>query len=226
MSSTPHTTLRLYYHPLSSFCHKVLIALYENNIEFERRIIDFGNEADRAELRAIWPFNKFPVIRDHARKRDVAESTAIIEYMDHYFADERLLIPTDWEAAFQVRFWDRVFDNYVHRPMQQIVGDRIHGSHADLTHERATLDTAYAMIDRQIASRMWVSGQDFSMADCAAAPALFYASTVQSFPDELKHLNAYFDRLLRRPSFARVLAEAKPYFSMYPFADAIPPQFR
>jgi glutathione S-transferase len=88
-------SLTLYYHPLSSFCHKVLIALYENNIEFERRIIDFGNEGDRAELRAIWPFNKFPVIRDHARKRDVAESTAIIEYLDHYFAGERSLMPTD-----------------------------------------------------------------------------------------------------------------------------------
>jgi glutathione S-transferase len=226
MSSTPSTTLTLYYHPLSSFCHKVLIALYENNIEFERRIIDFGNEADRAELQAIWPFNKFPVIRDHARKRDVAESTAIIEYLDHYFAGERLLIPADWEAAFEVRFWDRIFDTYVQRPMQQIVGGRLKVSHADLTNERTTLETAYRMIDKHMASKIWVSGQDFSMADCAAAPALFYASTLQPFPDELKHLSAYFDRLTKRPSFARVLEEAKPYFSMYPFTDAIPQRFR
>jgi glutathione S-transferase len=226
MSLTPSTTLTLYYHPLSSFCHKVLIALYENNIEFERRIIDFGNEADRDELQAIWPFNKFPVIRDHERKRDVAESTVIIEYLDHYFKGERSLLPADWEATFEVRFWDRVFDNYVHRPMQQIVGDRINGSHGDMTRERATLKTAYRMIDQHMASRVWVSGQDFSMADCAAAPALFYASTLQPFPDELKHLSVYFDRLLRRPSFARVLKEAKPYFSMYPFADAIPQRFR
>jgi glutathione S-transferase len=226
MSSTASTTLTLYYHPLSSFCHKVLIALYENNIEFERRIIDFSNEADRAELHAIWPFNKFPVIRDHARRRDVAESTAIIEYLNHYFAGERSLLPTDWEAAFEVRFWDRIFDTYVQRPMQQIVSDRVYGNHADLTNERTTLETAYRMIDQHMASRMWVSGKHFSMADCAAAPALFYASTLQPFPDELKHLSAYFDRLLRRPSFARVLEEAKPYFSMYPFADAIPQRFR
>jgi glutathione S-transferase len=226
MSATPSTTIRLYYHPLSSFCHKVLIALYENNIEFERRIIDFGNEADRDELRAIWPFNKFPVIRDKTRKRDVAESTAIIEYLNHYFAGERSLLPADWEAAFEVRFWDRVFDTYVQRPMQQIVGDRINGSRGDLTSERTTLDTAYGMIDQHMASKIWVSGQDFTMADCAAAPALFYASTLQPFPDELTHLSAYFDRLTKRPSFARVLEEAKPYFSMYPFADAIPSRFR
>jgi glutathione S-transferase len=226
MSSTASTALRLYYHPLSSFCHKVLIALYENNIEFERRIIDFGNEADRAELQAIWTFNKFPVIRDHARKRDVAESTAIIEYLDHYFAGERSLLPTNWEAAFEVRFWDRVFDNYVHRPMQQIVSDRVYGNHADLTNERTTLETAYRMIDQHMASRMWVSGKHFSMADCAAAPALFYASTLQPFLDKFQHLSGYFDRLTKRPSFARVLEEAKPYFSMYPFADAIPQRFR
>ena len=225
MSSTPSTTLTLYYHPLSSFCHKVLIALYENNIEFETRIIDLGNEADRAELQAIWPFEKFPVIHDHARERDVAESTVIIEYLDHYFAGERSLIPTDWQAAFEVRFWDRVFDHYVHRPMQQIVGDRIHGSHADLTNERTTLDTAYRMIDHHMASRIWASGQDFSMADCAGAPALFFACNLQAFPNEFSHLSAYFDRLLRRPSFARVLEETKPYLSMYPFADAIPQRF-
>jgi glutathione S-transferase len=226
MSSTSSAPFRLYYHPLSSFCHKVLIALYENNVEFERRIIDFGNEADRAELHAIWPFNKFPVIRDQARKLDVAESTVIIEYLNHYFAGEQPLIPRDWEAAFEVRFWDRVFDNYVQRPMQQIVGNRISGNHGDMAREHATLETAYGMVDRYIASRIWISGQNFSMADCAAAPALFYASTLQPFPDELKHLSAYFDRLTKRPSFARVLEEAKPYFSLYPFADTIPQRFR
>ncbi len=226
MSSTPSTSLRLYYHPLSSFCHKVLIALYENNIDFERRIIDLGDEADRAELQVIWPFCKFPVIHDHARERDVAESTAIIEYLNHYFASERSLIPADWEAAFEVRFWDRVFDNYVQRPMQQIVSDRIFSTHGNLTNERATLETAYGVIDRHMASKIWVSDQDFSIADCAAAPALFYASTLQPFPHKFQNLIAYFDRLTKRPSFARVLEEAKPYFSMYPFADAIPQRFR
>jgi glutathione S-transferase len=218
-------SLTLYYHPLSSFCHKVLIALYENNVEFERRVIDFGSDADRAELQAIWPFNKFPVIRDHARQRDVAESSVIIEYLDRYFAGEWPLIPTDWETAFEVRFWDRVFDNYVQRPMQQIVADRIKGADADLTNEQATLKTAYGMINRHIASRVWMSGQHFSMADCAAAPALFYASTLQPFPQESSHLRNYFERLVARPSFRRVLEEAKPFLSFYPFADQIPARF-
>jgi glutathione S-transferase len=219
-------SLTLYYHPLSSFCHKVLIALYENDVAFERRIIDFGDAAGEAELSAIWPFKKFPVIRDHARERDIAESTAIIEYLDHYFAGERPLIPNDWEAAFEVRFWDRVFDNYVQRPMQQIVGDRIKGTNADLSGEHATLKTAYEMIDRQLASRVWISGQAFSMADCAAAPALFYASTLQPFPKNCAALKDYFERLVARSSYQRVIEEAKPYFSFYPFADQIPVRFR
>jgi glutathione S-transferase len=219
-------SLTLYHHPLSSFCHKVLIALYENGCEFEKRIIDLGNEADRAELQAIWPFRNFPVLRDHKRDRDVAESSVIIEYVDHLYAGERPLIPPDWDDSLEVRYWDRLFDNYVHVPMQQIVSDRISGKHGDLSSVRATLETSYSMIDSHFSSRTWVSGEDFTMADCAAAPALFYASTVQPFPRELQHLGAYLGRLTERPSFRRVLEEAKPYFSLYPFADAIPNQFR
>ena len=219
-------SLTLYYHPLASFCHKVLIALYENGTEFERRIIDLGNEMDRAELQALWPFCKFPVIRDHAHKRDLAETTVIIEYLDRFFGGERPLIPGDWDDALEVRLWDRLFDNYVQGPMTQIVSDRIRGAEGDMTSQRATLATAYDMIDRRMASRTWVSGQQFSMADCAAAPALFYASTLQPFPDAFSHLSAYFDRLTERPSFKRVIDEARPYFSLYPFADAIPKRFR
>jgi glutathione S-transferase len=219
-------SLTLYYHPLSSFCHKVLIALYENGCEFDKRIIDLANEADRAELQAIWPFCKFPVLRDHVRNRDAAESSIIIEYLDRFFAGRNPLIPTDWESAQEVRHWDRLFDNYVQGPMQQIVSDRLSGARGDLTGERATLETAYGVIEHHMSSRTWVSGQNFSMADCAAAPALFYASTVQPFPKGFKNLSAYLDRLTQRPSFQRVIEEAKPYFSLYPFADAIPKQFR
>lgn len=185
-----------------------------------------GNEADRAELQAIWPLRKFPVLRDHKRNRDVAESSVIIEYVDHFYAGERPLIPPDWDDSLEVRHWDRLFDNYVHGPMQQIVGDRVRGAHGDLTSVRTTLETAYGMMDSHLSSRTWVSGQDFSMADCAAAPALFYASTVQPFPRELRHLSAYLGRLTERPSFQRVLGEAKPYFSLFPFADAISSRFR
>ncbi|TAG81923.1 MAG: glutathione S-transferase family protein [Burkholderiales bacterium] len=219
-------SITLYYHPLSSFCHKVLIALYENNVAFVPRIIDFRDEVGQAELQVIWPFNKFPVIRDEGRQRDVAESSIIIEYLDHYFAGTHTLIPADWETALDVRFWDRVFDNYVQRPLQAIVADRIKGANADLSAEYATLKTAYGLIDRRMASKVWISGQHFSLADCAAAPALFYSSTLQPFPAECEHLRAYFDRLVKRPSVLRVIEEAKPYFSLYPFADRIPQRFR
>ena len=173
-------SLTLYHHPLSSFCHKGLIALYENDIE----------------------------------------------YVDHDFVGEHPLIPNEFEQALEVRLWDRIFDNHVQGPMQAIVNDRIRGANGDLGGARSTLQTAYGMIDRQMTTRNWIAGQSFSMADCAAAPALFYASTLEPFTGEYKHLSAYFERLTERPSYRRVLEEAKPYFSMYPFADAIPKQFR
>jgi glutathione S-transferase len=218
-------SLTLYYHPLSSFCHKVLIALYENDVEFEPRLIDFGKPADRAELQAIWPICKFPVIRDHSRKRDVPEATIIIEFLDRFYAGEHRLIPTDWEDALDARLWDRFCDNYLQLPMQHIVADRIGGSKGDLTKERATLTTAYNLLERRMASRIWISGKAFTLADCAAAPALFYANTVQPFPDQLVQVRAYVDRLTPRPSVARVLEEAKPYLAMFPFADAVPSRF-
>jgi glutathione S-transferase len=219
-------SLTLYYHPLASFCHKVLIALYESGIEFEKRLINLAGGEDRAELQAIWPLCKFPVIRDQARARELPETTIIIEYLDRFFAGERPLIPADWEDALDVRLWDRIFDNYVQVPMQRIVSDRMRGATGDLSNERATLETAYAMIDRRMASRTWAAGRGFSMADCAAAPALFFAGAVQPFPAKFGHLKAYFDRLTVRPSFQRVIEEAKPYFSLFPFADDIPQRFR
>jgi glutathione S-transferase len=217
-------SLTLYYHPLSSFCQKVLIALYENFAEFDRRIINLGDDKDRAELLAISPIGKFPVIRDHARKRDLAETTIIIEYLDHFFPGD--LIPREWEDSLRVRQWDRFFDNYLQVPMQQIVSDHMRGAKGDVTKERSTLATAYGMIDKQIADRTWIASRGFSMADCAAAPALFYTGTVQPFPEGLSHLRAYFDRLMERPSVQRVIEEAKPYFALYPFAEVIPKRFR
>lgn len=111
--------LTLYYHPLASFCHKVLIALYEYNIAFAARIINLGEAGDRSELQALWPFCKFPVIHDHERKRDVPETSVIIEYLDQFFAPKQKLIPGDFDAALQVRLWDRIFDNYLQGPMQE-----------------------------------------------------------------------------------------------------------
>ncbi|MDP8985895.1 MAG: glutathione S-transferase family protein [Pseudomonadota bacterium] len=219
-------SLTLYYHPLASFCHKVLIALYENDTAFDRRFIDLADDKDRAELAAVWPIGKFPVIRDSERRRDVAETSIIIEYLDRFFPGKRPLIPGEWEDALSVRQWDRFCDHYVQGPVQQIVGDHLRGAKADMSQQRAMLRTAFAMIDGQMAGREWMAGQGFSMADCAAAPALFFGSTIEPVPQRYGHLRKYFDRLMDRPSVRRVFEEAKPYFALYPFAEAIPKRFR
>jgi len=223
-------SLTLYYHPLASFCHKVLVALYENGTPFEPRVIDLSKESDRTELRDIWPFRKFPVVRDHERNRDIPESSLIIEYLDRYFAGPVRLIPADADEALDARLWDRIFDLYVQLRMQRIVADRMRAKDKTdaigVAEARSTLKTAYAMIDRRMASRTWAAGKAFSMADCAAAPALFYAGIVEPFPAGHGSLAAYFDRLVERPSFSRVIDEAKPYFPMFPFASAMPERFR
>jgi len=218
-------SLTLYYHPLASFCHKVLIALYENNTAFERRIINLAEPADRAELAAIWPLCRFPVLRDHARGRDVPETSIIIEYLDQHYPGGQDLLPDDPEVALEVRLWDRFFDHYVQEPMQAIVLARLNDIQCDLTSERTKLKTAYKMIEQRVATREWISGAEFSLADCAAAPALFYAATVLPFPEEYDALSGYFERLLARASVQRVLEEAKPYFPQYPFYDDIPERF-
>jgi glutathione S-transferase len=220
-------SLTLYYHPLASYCHKVLVALYELGTPFERRIIDLADDAERAELEALWPVGKFPVIRDAARGRSVPESSVIIEYLDQHATGAPPLIPHERDAALEVRLWDRFFDNHVQGPMQQIVADRLFNAGADMRPKRDALATAYGMLERQLRDgREWVSPGGFSMADCAAAPALFYASTLVAFPAEAPRLGAYFERLVARPSVQRVLEEAKPYFHNYPFADDIPSRFR
>ncbi|AWY39659.1 glutathione S-transferase family protein [Pseudomonas putida] len=219
-------SLTLYYHPLSSFCHKALIALYEHRIDCEKLLIDLSSETDRAELEALWPLIKFPVIRDHARQRTVAESSVIIEYLDHFHAGQHRLIPEDWDTALQVRLWDRFFDLHVQQPMQQIVADRIHASAGDLSKQRAALLTAYGMLESQLDGAGWIASPDFSMADCSAVPALFYARTLVSIPDDCPRVHAYFERLIQRPSVQRVLDEARPWFAWYPFAEALEDRFR
>lgn len=219
-------SLTLYYHPLSSYCHKVLIALYEAGTPFNAQIIDLSDEEQREILRSHWPLCKFPVLHNSERNRSLPESSAIIDYLDHHYPGKKPLIPTDRDSAIEVRLWDRIFDNYVQTPMQRIVGDRLHQTHADMSGPRALLEATYCVIDRQVASRAWAAHEDFSLADCAAAPALFYANTLQPLPTALGHLRDYFDRLMDRPSVRRVVEESRPYFNFYPFADDIPPRFR
>ena len=222
-------SLVLHYHPLASFCWKPLIALYENDTAFEPVMVDLGNPESRAAFEKVWPMAKFPVLVDTDRGATIAESTTIVEYLDIFHPGPVRLLPADQDGAWQARMWDRVFDHYLQEPMQKIVGDRLRA--ADTTDDfgvieaRVNLDGAYDMLEPHLASRTWAGGEDFSMADCSAAPALFYAECVHPFTPSYPAIGAYFDRLMARPSVMRVLDEAKPYFPFFPFRDAIPTRF-
>jgi len=213
-------SLTLYFHPLSSYCWKVLIALYENDTPFEPHIVNLADEASRTEFFRIWPIGKFPVLRDEAADRTIPESSIIIEYLTQHYPGKTQLLPFDKESAWQVRLRDRFYDLYVHEPMQKIVGDKLRpGGKADaygVEQAKGRLQTAYAMIDREMSARTWAMGDTFTMADCAAAPALFYANKVMPFSDASKNAAAYLARLMERPSFVRVLREAQPYFHLFP----------
>jgi glutathione S-transferase len=221
-------SLTLYYHPLASYCWKVLIPLYENGTAFTPRLIDLGDPADQALMHDVWPVAKMPVLRDAARGQDVAETSIIIEHLDRHHPGPHPLLPADPDAALQARLWDRFFDLYVHDPMQRIVAARLFmGGEAEVKvaeTARALLDTAYQTAEAHLAGRDWAAGA-FGMADCAAMPALFYAGILHPFTAH-PALTDYAERLFARPSAARVLEEAKPYFHMFPFADQMPARFR
>jgi glutathione S-transferase len=212
-------SLTLHFHPLASYCHKALIALYENDTPFTPNLVNLGDEHERAALLKLWPIGKFPVLCDDARDQTVPESTVIIEYLDRNYPGRTRFIPAEVDLALQTRLRDRFYDLYVHEPMQRIVGDRLRAQGnkdpQGVEEARARLRTAYRMIDQEMAPRTWAVGDDFGLADCAAAPALFYANEVLPFEGHT-NLAAYFDRLKGRPSYARVLKEAEPYFAMFP----------
>jgi glutathione S-transferase len=213
-------SLTLHFHPLASFCWKALIALYENDTPFTPNMVDLGNAGERAALLELWPIGKFPVLRDDTREQTVPESSVIIEYLDRYYRGRTQFIPTDPDLAWQTRLRDRFYDLYLHLPMQKIIGDRLRPEAKKDPHAveeaRVQLQTSYCMIDQQMAAGMWAMGEAFSLADCAAFPALFYGNMVEPFGDTCKSVTAYFERLKARPSVARVLREAEPYFKMVP----------
>jgi glutathione S-transferase len=213
-------SLTLYFHPLSSFCHKVLIALYENGTPFEGRIVNLVDAADAAAFKKVWPIGKFPVLHDDANGRTIPESSIIIEYLDRHYPGRTRVIPDDPDLALQTRLTDRFYDLHLHGHMQKVIGDRLrpadkkdpHG----VEHAKAIMRTSLDMIDHDMAGKTWAVGDQFSMADCAAAPALFYTNLVIPFEQTHKNVAAYFRRLKERPSNARALKEAEPYFSMIP----------
>lgn len=211
--------LELYLHPLSSYCHKVLIALYENDIPFAaKRVDDPGVGKD---LRALWPIGRFPVLRDESRGVTVPESTIIIEYLARHYPGPVSLLPDDPGRELEARLRDRLFDLYLHTPMQKFAFDRMRPPEKRDPHgvdEAAALyRTALDRFESEIAGRTWAIGDEFTLADCAAAPALFYGSRFFGpFRESHPRTTAYLERLMARPSYARALEEAKPYMHLLP----------
>ncbi|MEZ2333332.1 glutathione S-transferase family protein [Mesorhizobium sp. RCC_202] len=214
-------SLTFHFHPLASFCWKPLIAFYENETPFKPAIVDLGDEASRSAFLKVSPTGKMPALRDDARDRTVLESTIVIEYLAAHYPGPVALVPDDVDLALQVRQADRFYDFYVQAPMQKIVGDRLRPQDKTdpfgVEEARAQLRNAYDIIERDMNEKNWAVGEAFTMADCAASPALFYANKVEPFGDSFPAVKRYHDRLLARPSFARVVEEAQPYFKFFPY---------
>ena len=210
--------MKLYAHPFSSYCQKVLIALYENDTPFEFLLLAPDNPEILAEHAALWPLKRMPVLVDGART--VVEASIIVEHLDLYHPGRVRFVPADARAALEVRVMDRFFDNYVMAPMQRIVFDAIRAPeqrHAPTVAEaRELLDTSYRWLNDTMKGREWAAGGAFSLADCAAAPALFYADWVHPIDPAFPNARAYRQRLLVRPSFARAVDEARPYRRFFP----------
>jgi glutathione S-transferase len=210
-------SLVLYQHPFAIYCWKALIALYERDVPFTADLV----EADRSALAALWPPASIPVLVDDGVV--VAESSIIVEHLDRH-GSAPPLIPTDPDEALQARLWDRVADGYLATPVQRIVGDALRSPDGKDPHgvsqAHAALDLAYATLDRHLSGRDhdgWLAGDAFTLADCAAAPALHYADVVHPLDrDAHPALAAYFDRVLPRSSVARVVEEARPYRKLFP----------
>lgn len=209
-------TLTLYGHPFSSYTQKALIALYENDTAFQFRSLE--DKQAEGEWAALWPIRRFPLLLDD--DRSIMEASVIVEYLDLRHPGRTTLMPRDAHAAVDVRFMDRFFDNYVMTPMQKIVFDRLR-SEGDrdsfgVAEARRALDTAYGWLNEKMKGQEWAAGEDFSLADCAAAPALFYADWTHPIDNALVNVKAYRRRLLARPSFARAVDEARPYRAYFP----------
>ena len=210
--------MELFAHPFSSYCWKVLVPLWENDIAFTYRNVDPAFPANGPELVRHWPIGKFPLLVDQGRP--IAEATIIIEHLQLHHPGPVRLIPDDAEAALETRFMDRVFDNHVMANMQRVVNDAIRPPErrdpVEVEQAKAALATVYRWLDGWMANREWAAASQFSLADCAAAPALFYADWVHPVPSDLGALKTYRARLLARPTIARAVDEARPYRGYFP----------
>ncbi|TCV94699.1 glutathione S-transferase [Luteibacter rhizovicinus] len=210
--------LTLYAHPFSSYCQKVLVALYENGTPFEWRVLSNENPQIYEEFAALWPLKRFPVLVDAGRT--VTEASIIVEYLELHHPGPVSLLPSDARAAIGVREMDRFFDNYISTPQQKVVFDRLRPEAErdprGVADAREMLDTAYGCLDKIMAGREWAAGDTFSLADCGAAPFLFYADWTHRIDNSFANVIAYRQRLLARPSFARAVDEARPYRPFFP----------
>lgn len=213
--------LTLYYHPLSSFCHKVLIALYENGTPFTPHSVDLADDGERAAFHALWPVGKFPVLHDTARGELVPESTAVIDYLQLYYPGPVRLVPDEPELARRVRLIDRNADFNLHIHMQKVITDRIRpeGRHDPYGVEdaRRKIGVMLGLLEQEIDGKTWLAGEAFTLADCAAAPPLFFCDlAVEPLAGRYPNLAAYLGRLKQRPSYARVLKDAEPFLQWVP----------
>lgn len=211
----------LYYHPLSSFCWKALIALYENQLSFEPHLVDLMTPQTREEFLKIWPIGQFPVLKDHERNEIIPQSTVIIEYLQLYYPGSVPLIPSDPALALECRRWNEFLDDYVHVQMQKAGSNSMRkpedADHIGEGRARELMRTAYDILEDKLQGKTWLVGENFSMADIAACPSLFYGNMVEPFLTQHANLKNYLERLQQRPVFARVIQEAKPYFQFIPF---------
>ncbi len=210
--------IQLFGHPFSSYTWKAEIAFYENDTPFEFRMVDPEHTENSAELARRSPMSKFPLLVEG--EAAVFEATAIVEYLEAVHPGPVKLIPANPEAAVKVRIMDRVFDNYVMNVMTVIVGDALrpeeHRDPYGVERAHANLDRIYAWLDGELGGRDWACGAGFTLADCAAAPSLFYADWVHPIADKHATLKAYRARLIARPSVARCIDEARPYRAYFP----------
>ncbi len=210
--------LQLYAHPFSSYCQKVLIALYENGTAFELKMLGPETPENFTELARRWPLKKFPVLVDG--DITVLEASVIVEHLGLHYPGSIRLVPSDPKAALDVRMMDRVFDNYVMTPMQKIVLNQLRPEDKRDSHgvaeARALLESTYAWLDQTLSGRTWAAGDDFTLADCAAAPSLLYADWAHAIDTKHRNLRAFRARLLARPSVVRAVDEARPYRAYFP----------
>jgi len=208
----------LYSHPFSSYCQKVLTALYENGTEFDTRMLGPDDPAAYDELCSIWPVKRFPMLKDGGRS--IHEASIIIEYLQVHYPGPVKFIPDDPDEALEVRMLDRFFDNYVSGSQQKVVFNALRPEDKrdpyGVEEARAMLDAAYGWLDRHMETREWAAGNAFGLADCAAAPALFYADWTHEIGPQFSNVRAYRSRLLARPSFTRAVDEARPYRPFFP----------